>query len=305
MNRLQKKCFIAATALHMLLLGILLFGSAFFVPSRKADTQQMLKAYDPSLVTDALNSSGGNPNVSAVPPSAPAPAPPAPPVPQVQPPTPAPTPAPPKVEVPKVVEPPKVKPLLTPKDLDPIKPKETVRETPKPTPPKLAINPDELKPIKRPAIKPDKDSSNSDAKAKLAAADAKRRLAKEFGKSITSLSKDLSSITAVEPLPGPGGGGPLSAAYKDVVASTYTAAWSPPADLSDESATVTVSVTIASDGHVANGHITKPSGNAAMDRSIRNTLETVTFIQPFPEGATDRERTYNIKFNLQAKRLIG
>src|SRR5437764_1347037 len=137
MNRLQKKCFIAATALHALLLGILLFGSAFFVPSQKTDTQQVLKAYDPTMINDLLTT-GGNPNVSAVPPSAPAPAPPAPPAPQVQPPTP-PTPAPPKPpkpEVSKVVEPPTVKPLLTPKELDPIKPKETT-QTSKPTPPKL------------------------------------------------------------------------------------------------------------------------------------------------------------------------
>jgi TonB family protein len=68
---------------------------------------------------------------------------------------------------------------------------------------------------------------------------------------------------------------------------------------------VVVSVTIDRDGNVMSGHITKHSGNAAMDRSIENTLEKVTFIEPFPAGSKDQQRTYTIKFNLQAKRSLG
>jgi hypothetical protein len=36
-NRLQKKCFIAATGFHLLLVGIVLFGSAFFSSNEKAN----------------------------------------------------------------------------------------------------------------------------------------------------------------------------------------------------------------------------------------------------------------------------
>jgi hypothetical protein len=34
-------------------------------------------------------------------------------------------------------------------------------------------------------------------------------------------------------------------------------------------------------------------------------LQTVTFIEPFPAGSRDQERTVTIKFNLQTKREIG
>ncbi len=115
----------------------------------------------------------------------------------------------------------------------------------------------------------------------------------------------MSHRTTVDQLPGQGDGGPLSAAYKDVVASIYTAAWVPPAELDDDTATVTVKVTIARDGRVISGRIIKPSGNTGMDHSIQNVLENVTFIQPFPEGSRDQERTYNINFNLKTKRLMG
>jgi TonB family protein len=52
-------------------------------------------------------------------------------------------------------------------------------------------------------------------------------------------------------------------------------------------------------------NITRPSGDAAVDRSVQATLHRVTFIRPFPEGSTDKQRTYNINFNLKAKRLLG
>jgi len=41
-----------------------------------------------------------------------------------------------------------------------------------------------------------------------------------------------------------------------------------------------------------------------MDASIQRTLERVTFIAPFPNGAVEKERTYIINFNLKAKRML-
>ena len=64
-------------------------------------------------------------------------------------------------------------------------------------------------------------------------------------------------------------------------------------------------VTIASDGTVLSARILKPSGDASVDRSVQRTLDRVTFIAPFPEGAKDKQRTYTINFNLKAKRLSG
>jgi hypothetical protein len=40
-----------------------------------------------------------------------------------------------------------------------------------------------------------------------------------------------------------------------------------------------------------------------VDKSVQRTLDRVTFIAPFPEGAKDKQRTYTINFNLKAKRL--
>jgi TonB family protein len=84
--------------------------------------------------------------------------------------------------------------------------------------------------------------------------------------------------------------------YGDLIYSRYRAAWIPPLGLEDESISVTASVTIARDGQVLRHEITKRSGNAAMDASIDSTLENVTFIEAFPAGSTDSQRTFTIKF---------
>ena len=64
-------------------------------------------------------------------------------------------------------------------------------------------------------------------------------------------------------------------------------------------------MTIASDGTVISARIITPSGDAGVDASVQRTLDRVTFIAPFPEGATEKERTYIINFNLKAKRMLG
>jgi TonB family protein len=56
---------------------------------------------------------------------------------------------------------------------------------------------------------------------------------------------------------------------------------------------------------VISSHILRSSGNKLMDRSVQATLDNVTFIEPFPEGSTERERTVTIEFNLEAKRTTG
>ena len=79
MNRLQKKCFLASTGLHLLLLVVLLVGPAFTASRSKPDNMPVLDFVALKTVDDAL-SGGGNPN--AKPPPAtfekPQPAPPAP-----------------------------------------------------------------------------------------------------------------------------------------------------------------------------------------------------------------------------------
>ncbi len=285
MNRLQKKCIIFSVGLHVLLIGILLFGSAFLSSEPKSENSVLLKAFDPNLIESVTK--GGNPNVQVAPPTS-------------QPPS-TPTQAKP-MEVPKPVEPPKAKPVAQEKvELpEPVTKPKFSDDEPKPRRREI-LTADELKLTKPRVSKPVKNNRDAaDSKVKEYA-DA-RRAAQNFERSVRNLSKELSTSTAVE-LNGPGGGGPLSAAYSDIVASTYNAAWSSPPGLNDDLAKVTVSVTIASDGRVVIGRITKPSGNTAMDNSIQNMLDIVTRIpQPFPEGSGNEERTFKITLSLRAKR---
>jgi TonB family protein len=267
MNRTQKKCLIVSAALHLLLPAIIIFGAAL-MPEDRSVPFKPIKLYSLANVTDAP-SSGGSPNVV----SAPLPPAPTPPAPQEQP-----TPRP--VSVP-TREPEAVKP-----------------------PPKYKLDPSELKLTKRSDVKPPKDNQATDNQAAREAADARNRLFAKASQNIKSISKDFSPTTAVE-LSGPGDGGPAAANYRDIVASKYTAAWTPPASLDDDSATVTVSVTISRDGTVASHRIVRSSGNRDMDRSIDITLDNVTYIEAFPASSNDQERTYTIKFNLAAKRSLG
>ena len=98
--------------------------------------------------------------------------------------------------------------------------------------------------------------------------------------------------------------GPSYANYRDVIASIYYEAWTPPGNADNDDANTKVSVTIASDGTVISARIITPSGDTHMDDSIQRTLNRVPFIAPFPKDAVEKERTYKINFNLKAKRML-
>ncbi len=150
----------------------------------------------------------------------------------------------------------------------------------------------------------EKDKAQREA-AQAQADAAKRRLSKEIASTVKTIGKNLSSATLVDLQPGNGTPGEASVNYRDLIASIYYNAWSASADLDDNTPVVIARVTIARSGNVISARITRPSGNAAMDRSIENVLQTVTFIEPFPAGSQEQERTVTIKFNLLAKRGTG
>jgi len=102
----------------------------------------------------------------------------------------------------------------------------------------------------------------------------------------------------------PGNSSAAYANYASVVKSVYEQAWTPPDDTASDDANTKVSITIASDGTVVSARILTPSGDASVDASIQRTLDRVTFIKPFPEGAKEKERIYIINFNLKAKRML-
>jgi TonB family protein len=96
------------------------------------------------------------------------------------------------------------------------------------------------------------------------------------------------------------------ASYASAVKSIYEHAWTSFDDAAiDHDVVTTVSVTIARDGRVLSSHIVDRSGDAQVDTSVRRTLDSVDFVAPFPEGATEKERTFTIKFDHKAKRMLG
>jgi len=273
MNRLQKKCVLGTAGVHLLLLVILFVGPAFFYSRPKPDDMQVLDVIPANLIDAAFNSGVAN---AAPPPPAPvAPPQPPPPVPVVTPPAPAPE---------KMVKAEPVKPpdKLSPDNLTP------VAKTSKPEPRKIQIS---TQLVARTAPKNSPTADNSQQQ---------QRLARASLSALRNLKSNLKPGTTIDM---PGNSSVAYANYATVVKSVYEQAWILPNDATDN-ANTKVSVTIASDGTVITARIVTPSGDAGLDASVQRTLDRVRFIAPFPEGATEKERTYTINFNPQVKRLL-
>jgi TonB family protein len=291
MDRLQKKCVAASIGIHLLLLVILVVGPAFLTSKGKVDNSPILDVI-PGKLIDAAFSGGGNPNGKPPPPAPPEQRPPAivPPAPPSEP-KPVREPEPPKDEV-KDVKPTKPDPNSLETATDRKRRKPEVSTTP------VVRRPDAAKTTKSPATTSTADSDERRL------ADARRRAAAMLGAAARSIRDDIAPGTSLEAL-GPGGGGEVYASYDQVVKSIYWHAWAPPEDTASNEAITKATVTIASDGTVLSARIVTPSGDASVDRSVQRTLDKVTYIAPFPEGAKEKQRTYTINFNLKSKRLSG
>jgi TonB family protein len=297
MNRLQQKCAIASGGFHLLLVVILVIGPAFLSSKSQSDNRPPLDVIPGKLIDD-LFSGGGNPNGTPPPPApiVPRPRPVVQPAPQpepVKPPEPvnvrAPQPRPEPVEE---VKPPKPDPNSLETNDDHKRKKPEVSTTP------IVHRTDTNKTAKTHSTTPSADNEERRM------ADARKRAADLIGATARNIGKDVSPGISMDPI-GPGGGGEVYAPYDDAVRSIYWHAWTAPEDSASDQAVTKATVTIASDGSVLSAHIIKSSGDASVDKSVQRTLDRVTFIAPFPEGAKDKQRTYTINFNLKAKRLSG
>jgi protein TonB len=283
MNRLQKKCFIAAAGTHLLLVVAVLC-SGFITSKPKVDDSQVLDVIPPNLIDAAFNSGvkGAKPPPPApiIKPSEPQP----------------PTPEPPKPEV-KPVEP--VKPIEPVKPPEDQKPAEIPEPKTNPQPHKIEVD---LKPVvrkKTPVV------DNSAAEAEKAAKEAKRlanERAKAFATAMHSIKKNSSTSTIVSM---PGESSAAYASYNSAIASIYYEAWTPPDDASNDDSDTRVSITIARDGTVISARIVNPSGDARVDASVQRALDRVPSVPPLPDGTKENQRTLFLKFNLNAKRMIG
>lgn len=148
---------------------------------------------------------------------------------------------------------------------------------------------------------PSKDTASDDSRERQWL-EARQRLANQVGRAASNIRSGTGAATAVEEGFG-SGSGPSYASYTSWVWSYFDRAWVRPQDGSLEDATVLARVTIARDGTVIAKRIIKPSGDAAVDASVQRTLDRVNSVErPFPEGSKDKERTYNIPFNMKSKR---
>lgn len=286
MNRLQKKCFLVATGLHLLLALILLIGPAFLSSNNKPEDVPELD-FIPVKFVDALVSGGGDPK-GGLPPPAPVVLP-TPPTPVVTPPAPAPVVD--KVPPPEPVRRPIVKEVTPPKD-DPDSVE--LSKTPKN---KIQVS---TTPVVRNAEAAAQAKARAAAQAKAAAAEQNRRIASALNSAATSIEHGLSGSTSVV-LKGPGGGGVPYGNWLSAVKQRYTQAWVVPDGVTDDSATVTASVTIARNGDVIASSIVRASGNPLVDHSVKATLDRVTTAPPLPDGAKEDQRTVTINFNVKAK----
>lgn len=289
MNRLQKKCLFASAGFHLLLVLILLIGPAFLSSSSKPENLPELNFVPSKTLDDLVSNPGGS--RGATPPTPAQPAPPVPP-PVVTQPTPipvaerTPTPEPPAKE--------KVKDVMPPKD----NPASLVAVT-KPKPKNQQINTN--------LVTRNPNAAN-DAKARAATeakgvADRNKRIAAAFNRAASSISGNLSGTTDIK-LSGPGSGISYGN-WLSAVKQRYTDAWIVPEGVTDDSATVTTTVTIARDGEVLSTSILRFSGNALVDQSVKSTLDRVTNAPSLPDGAKEDKRTVTINFNVKAKQGLG
>lgn len=283
MNRLQKRALIASAGLHGLLAVVLIVGPAFLVREDKTPDLGVLEVIPAKLVDEAF-SGGGTPN--------PKPPPAAPPR-QPEPTLPKPRPQPAPVVKP---EPP------APKKPAPVKPEPEPQVPDKPEPPKRRLPEISTELITR-KPEPRTQPSRPTAEDRRREREAERERKQEIEDFVSRIGNIASSSAEVE-IPGPGG--EAYANYAQVVKTIYTRAWLVPPDVNDDEATTTASVTIARDGTVLDARIIGQSRNGAVDASVRRTLDRVRTIgREFPAGAKEDKRTFRLKFNLKAKRLLG
>jgi TonB family protein len=278
MNRLQKKCIIATAGIHLLLLLVLVFGSAFFSPRPKPDDTQLLDVIPANLIDAAFNSGVRN----ATPPA---------PTPIVTPPQPQPAPPTPTVQPP----PPVPKPVVPPPPTLVERVEKIFKPEPKPESVKPAPEKSETQPHK---IQVNTQLVTRTAPKNSATTDNSQKTAQAISAAIRNLKNNLKPGTTIDM---PGDSTVAYANYASVVKSVYDAAWTLPDTIAGDE-NITVKVTIASDGTVLSARIIERSGDAPVDASVQRALDRVSYVAPFPEGSSDKQRTYTINFNPQIKK---
>lgn len=322
MSRLQKKCLIASSTLHALLVLIVLTSSAFLLKDEESVDQQVLTFIPDRLVDEPLRRAPSGAQPSATPPAAntqpPQSQPPAPPT--VKPPEPDPVPPkkqpepakpqpdPPKPEPVKKQEPkkpepePKKEPQTKVAKVDPTEAKKS-KEEPKKSEP-IKIGKPKLVVRENPKVNADRESQRRAETTK-----AQEELAARQEKALSGLQGLVQRISTPGVEPSSLDLGTVGVSYASLdawIRKVYMDAWQKPADMQAGEFSVMVRVVIRRDGTVESHSITDPSGISKLDKSVRDVLARVKTIgMEFPEGAREEKRSYTIEFNLKATTGAG
>jgi len=274
-----------STALHLLLLLVLLVGSAFVREIQPPPTLPLLDVIPTHLVDEAIRG-GGSPPPAVVPKSEPAPAK-----------------TPPRKPPAKPADKPPVKPVDKPEEKPKAMVPKPVIEKPKKTedpPPRRSTmkKSNQIKVSKVPVKSPVTTSKTPDV-SKVAS-----RVDRQISQSATSVRDSLSKATTIEM---PGFGGPAYANWLDAVQKIYDGAWDDPRSVDDTSAKVRVRITVARNGKIVSSKILSKSGIPALDISVQKALNQVERlgVPKFPQGAKEIQRNITINFSLRSRRLFG
>jgi TonB family protein len=295
MTRLQKKCMVFSLGLHGLL-AVILLGSAGF-GSRPQQMDLQILTMIPANIVDRAGAGGGTRVASLTP------QPPSPPRAQAQA-------QPQAAHVEQAhAEPVRPRPLprteLTHPQPAPDDSKELALESkPKPTnrPPHHEVKPSYA--LAHPATSAKRPQSNQSSQS-LARAEARRR--KEIENALADLASGIRSSGSPNNIVDTDGigGGEAFAGYRDVVFSAYYHAWITPDNAASRLDVADAKVTIARDGSIRSAELVRPSDDKALDKSVERVLREVTKLPPFPPSTQDMERTYVIRFSLEAKEMSG
>ena len=314
MTRLQKKCLLASAGMHGLLLVILIASSAFRSKPVTRDIPIIMTMVNVP-VTDQQGAGGGTPEPVA--PTQPR----AQPTPQM-----AVTPPPPQVvhqQPQQHVEPvPQPRPVVqrqpdpTPDpDPQPDTSEEAVLPAPKPrkhTDHKVVPTFDSTPEVShKKRTKPkvsEADTETASAESNAAAARAAtRRLSTQLAAALDTLATGVQTSGAkgtVVDMPGQGGGAAF-VGYETAIFNAYYHAWITPDSVADKLAATDAKIVVARDGSILSAEIRTRSGEREMDRSVDRALRAVLRLPPFPSASTDEQRTFVIRFNLEAKQGSG
>jgi TonB family protein len=277
MTRTQKKCLVFSVGMHGTLAGVLFFGAGF--QPRPDDSDAQVLSIIPANTLDRAGAGGGTPAARVSRPLEPLP---------------------PSEIVGRVEHP---KPIT--EEQQPL-PRPNFRQVQSMVAPSHRH---EIHPTYTPAAAAAVSKSapdNSDAAQARAAAELKRL--REVEQSLSQLSSTVEARatekTSVD-VPGVGGAGEAFAGYNEAVKSIYYRAWITQDYMADATAGPVARIVVARDGTIISAELTTPSGDEVLDKSVERALRRVTRLPAFPAGARDEERTFRIRFSLDAKKASG